>query len=64
MKRDRRKASDEPTASTEGCGHLRGAVALETEEGVGERCRENPQDLGRMYGSREKERSRKSLDFV
>lgn len=37
---------------------------MEIGEGVGERFRENPQDLGRMCGSREKERSRKSLDFV
>lgn len=64
MKRDRRKASEEPTASTEGCGHLGGAAALEIQEGIGERFKKNPQDLGWMCGVREKERSWKSLDFV
>ena len=48
---------------TEGWGRLGGAVVLEIEEGVREIFRENPQDLGRMCGAREKERSRKSLDF-
>ena len=37
---------------------------MEIREGIGERFKKNPQDLGWMCGVREKERSWKSLDFV